>query len=89
MSSEEPGRRDHLITRALEQRLAALESELLAEEPLDPAEGPQRLARHAMERIRGELAGLEPRQAQTLCEARHRDRSSNERHAPAPAAWRS
>lgn len=59
MTSEEPGPRDHLITRALERRLVALESELLTEQPLDPAEGPQRLARHTMEQIRGDLAGLE------------------------------
>ena len=59
MDSNAPGPRDHLITRALERRLATLESDLRAEQPLDPAEGPARLARHAMEQIRGDLGDLE------------------------------
>jgi len=59
MTPEAPGPRDHLITHTLERRLAALESELLAEQPLDPAEGPERLARHTMAQIRSELAGLD------------------------------
>lgn len=59
MDPDVPGPRDHLITRALERRLAALESELRAEQPLDPAEGPERLARHAMVQIRGDLEDLE------------------------------
>ena len=59
MDSNVPGPRDHLITRALERRLETLESDLRAEQPLDPAEGPERLARHAMEQIRGDLGDLE------------------------------
>ena len=59
MSAEAPGPRDHLITRLLERRLAGLEPELRAEEPLDPAEGPERLARHAMTQLQRDLGGVE------------------------------
>jgi len=59
-----PGPRDHLITRALEQLLQTLDSELRAEVALDPAEAPERLARHAMQEIARELAGDETAEAQ-------------------------
>lgn len=65
MPSEQPGRRDHLITRLLERGLAGLASELRSEEPLDPAEGPERLARHAMKQLRQELAGVKTAEEQT------------------------
>ncbi len=39
--------------------LDQVDAELRLEEPLDSAEGPERLARHAMEQIRRELAGEE------------------------------
>jgi PLD-like domain/Type III restriction enzyme, res subunit len=51
-----PGPRDHLITQALEQELDGLDAEVRVEKPLDPAEGPARLARHAMQEIERELA---------------------------------
>ena len=59
MTSEAPGPRDHLLTRQLERRLAGLEPDLRSEEPLDPAEGPERLARHAMKEIGRDLASVE------------------------------
>ena len=59
MSATDPGPRDHLVTRALRAMLDQVEAELLLEEPLDSAEGPERLARHAMEQIRRDLAGEE------------------------------
>lgn len=51
-----PGPRDHLITRALERLLEQLGAEFRDEVPLDPAEGPERLARHAMAEIARQLA---------------------------------
>ena len=51
-----PGPRDHLITGALAQLLASLDADLLEDEVLDPAEGPERLARHAMREIARQLA---------------------------------
>ena len=51
-----PGPRDHLITRALERSLDGLEADLREDVPLDPAEGPDRLARHAMGEIARQLA---------------------------------
>jgi superfamily II DNA or RNA helicase/HKD family nuclease len=57
MSATDPGPRDHLVTRALRAMLDQVDAELLLEEPLDSAEGPERLARHAMEQIRRDLAG--------------------------------
>ena len=51
-----PGPRDHLITRALERVLASLDADLLEDVALDPAEGPGRLARHAMREIARQLA---------------------------------
>lgn len=54
-----PGPRDHLITRALERLLASLDADLLEDVALDPAEGPERLARHAMREIARQLASDE------------------------------
>src|ERR1039458_10222113 len=54
-----PGPRDHLITRALERLLAWLDADLLEDVALDPAEGPERLARHAMREIARQLASDE------------------------------
>ena len=48
MTDIEPGLRDHLLTRRLKHALARLDEELVHDEPLDAAEGPERLARHAM-----------------------------------------
>lgn len=50
-----PGPRDHLITRRLERVLASLDADLRVEQALDPAEAPDRLARHAMNEIRRAL----------------------------------
>src|SRR5262245_23334363 len=55
MASMDPGPRDHLITRALARDLAAVAEEVLDEAPLDDAEAPDRLARHAMDELRREL----------------------------------
>ena len=55
MSREPPGPRDHLVTRVLRRELDELEPELLVDMPLDAAEGPERLARHAMDHIRRDL----------------------------------
>ena len=55
MASTDPGPRDHLITRALERDLAEVAAEALDESPLDAAEAPDRLARHAMDELRREL----------------------------------
>ena len=100
MTSEAPGPRDHLLTRLLERRLAGLDPELRSEEPLDPAEGPERLARHAMKQVRRELAAVETAEEQSqqlnaLLEtlddgfvggpARNRPAARTERSAPAPA----
>lgn len=52
----QPGPRDHLITRALEKLLQRLGPEFRQEAALDPAEGPERLARHAMAEIARQLA---------------------------------
>lgn len=41
-----PGPRDELITRAVERALADLDPNQLVQEPLDPAEAPDRLSRH-------------------------------------------
>ncbi|MGO9900113.1 MAG: DUF3427 domain-containing protein [Solirubrobacteraceae bacterium] len=51
-----PGPRDHLITRRLARRLEQLASELRVDLALDPAEGAERLARHAMREIARQLA---------------------------------
>jgi hypothetical protein len=50
-----PGPRDHIITQALERLLASIDSDLLEDVALDPAEGPERLARHAMREIARQL----------------------------------
>jgi len=46
-----PGPRDHLITRALARLLEQVDPAFWQDVPLDPAEGPERLARHAMAEI--------------------------------------
>ena len=51
-----PGPRDHLITRALGHLLDALAAEFRDDQALDPVEGPERLARHAMAEIARQLA---------------------------------
>lgn len=48
-----------MVTRSLELALEALDREVIVEQPLDPAEGPERLARHAMEEIRRSLSDNE------------------------------
>jgi superfamily II DNA or RNA helicase/HKD family nuclease len=59
MASTDPGPRDHLITRALERDLSELAPEVRDETPLEDAEAPERLARHAMAEFRRELANGE------------------------------
>jgi superfamily II DNA or RNA helicase/HKD family nuclease len=59
MAATDPGPRDHLITRALERDLSGLDPELVDHEPLDTAEAPDRLARHAMGELRVALDGDE------------------------------
>ncbi len=55
MTSTSPGPRDQLITRLLEELLAGLDGEVLDTQRLDPAEAPERLARHLMESLRRAL----------------------------------
>ena len=64
MGTTDPGPRDHLVTRALERALTALDAELLDEHPLDPSEAPDRLARHAMAELRVNLDGEDSADAQ-------------------------
>ena len=52
MPSTNPGPRDHLLTRALQAAMAELDDDLLVESDLDPAEAPERLARHLMNEVR-------------------------------------
>jgi len=52
MAFRDPGPRDHLVTRALERELEPLADDVLDERPLDPVEGPERLARHAAAELR-------------------------------------
>src|ERR1035437_9787786 len=59
-----PGPRDHLVTRELAQGLERLDPEVRVEAPLDPVEGPARLARHAMREVERELAVDETAEAQ-------------------------
>lgn len=59
VAATNPGPRDHLITRALRRDLDGLDPAVLVDGPLEAAEGPERLARHAMEEVRRELAGEE------------------------------
>ncbi|MTD46415.1 DUF3427 domain-containing protein [Conexibacter sp. W3-3-2] len=56
MTSPPSGPRDHLITNALERELTALDPALVDVAPLDPAEAPERLARHAQQELRRALA---------------------------------
>jgi superfamily II DNA or RNA helicase len=56
MTSIEPGPRDHLVTRRLERELEAVEPEAIELTPLDAAEAPERLARHAMDELRRSLS---------------------------------
>lgn len=51
----DPGPRDHVVTRALERDLQRLEDELVDQRPLDPVEGPDRLARHTAGELRRSL----------------------------------
>lgn len=60
-----PGPRDHLITQRLARDLSRLDPEMIVEEALDPAEGPTRLARHAMQEIERELSANESAEDQT------------------------
>ena len=60
-----PGPRDHLITRALERLLQTLDPELREDVALDPAEGPERLGRHAMREIARQLAEHESAEEQS------------------------
>lgn len=55
MTSLKPGPRDHLITRALKRALSRVDGELLVSQALDPAEAPDRLARHLMDEVRTAL----------------------------------
>jgi superfamily II DNA or RNA helicase/HKD family nuclease len=59
MSATDPGPRDHLITRSLERELLDVDDLARVEERLDPAEAPDRLARHTMAEIRRALDGTE------------------------------
>src|SRR5262245_65347025 len=59
MTSTDPGPRDHLITRALERDLAEVDPDARDESPLDAAEAPERLARHAKDELRRELGAEE------------------------------
>jgi superfamily II DNA or RNA helicase/HKD family nuclease len=54
-----PGPRDHLLTRALREAIAGIDPELISEGALDPAEAPERLARHLMAEVRRALDGEE------------------------------
>ena len=55
----QPGPRDHLVTRALETLLERIGGEFREDVALDPAEGPKRLARHAMAEIARQLAAAD------------------------------
>jgi HKD family nuclease len=59
MDSRVPGPRDHVLTRALERDLEGIESERRVEAPLDAAEAPERLSRHAMNQIRLALGSMD------------------------------
>ena len=64
MAATDPGPRDHLITLGLQRALSELTPEIVDEQRLDPAEAPDRLARHAMGELRAALAGEESADAQ-------------------------
>ncbi|MGH2893570.1 MAG: DEAD/DEAH box helicase family protein, partial [Solirubrobacteraceae bacterium] len=66
MDGLQPGPRDHLITRALERLLQTLGSDLREDIALDPAEGPERLARHAMREIARQLGTDETAEGQAV-----------------------
>lgn len=53
----QPGLRDHLITRALAELLASVDDDLLVRSDIDPAEAPDRLARHLAAEMHRVLAG--------------------------------
>lgn len=57
MPSTDPGPRDHLVTDPLASELSELSEDVRLEQRLDPAEAPERLARHAMEELRRGLGG--------------------------------
>ena len=65
MAANDPGPRDHLITLGLRRDLSELSPEIVEEERLDPAEAPDRLARHAMDELRAALAGEESADVQS------------------------
>src|SRR5262245_40614339 len=56
MEPVQPGPRDHIVTRGLDERLSSLPPDVVDVALLDGAEAPARLARHVMEEIRRELA---------------------------------
>lgn len=64
MAATDPGPRDHIVTRSLERDLRSLDAEVIDELPLDPAEAPDRLARHAMGELRVALEGDESADSQ-------------------------
>jgi superfamily II DNA or RNA helicase/HKD family nuclease len=64
MDELQPGPRDHLITRALRRELDQLRDDFRDEGPLDSAEAPARLARHAMPEVARELDDEETADAQ-------------------------
>lgn len=64
MDELRPGPRDHLITRELARRLEQVAAELREDVALDPAEGAERLARHAMREIARQLADDESAEGQ-------------------------
>ncbi len=64
-----PGPRDHLITRAFERLLQRLDAEFREDIPLDPYEGPERLARHAMGEIARQLASDDDADAQATVQS--------------------
>ena len=104
MASTDPGPSDHLVTRALERELSGLAAEVSTSTPLDAAEAPDRLARHAMAELRVELLDEEePADAQARTgqrrscarfagsDGRRRGRAPGSRasgHQGPVAAWR-
>ena len=59
MTAPKPGPRDHLVTRAIERELATLGERFVDQQPLDPAEAPERLARHAAGELRRGLRAVD------------------------------
>lgn len=71
MTASTPGPRDHLVTRAIERELATLGERFVDQQPLDPAEAPERLARYAAGELRRGLRAVDAStdaQAQTVNE---------------------